>query len=160
MIDGITGKQLHKRAVQTGTQLQKSAEPTGPVQTGTQLQKSAEPTGPVQTGTQLRAKPTGPVQTVLDHGANVLDHGAKFAGRVFAGLKSRFLAAVKRHKPFDQNVALPVVMTKGVTYKLVKISVNDYMWEIKGWNSIEPEKSFLVPTGWILQMPDKGVEPC
>lgn len=123
VIDGTTGKQLHKRAVQTEIQLQKSAEPTGPVQT-------------------------------------VVGRGANFARRIAAGLKSRVLAAVKSHKPFDQNVALPVLRNNGVTYKLVKFSGNDYMWEIKGWNSSEPEKSFLVPTGWILQMPAKGEDPC
>ena len=89
----------------------------------------------------------------------VAGHGANFTRRVFAGVKSRARAALNRHEPFDQNVALPVVRTKGLTYRLVKVSSNDYMWEIKGWDSSEPEKSFRVPTGWILQMPAKGEEP-
>lgn len=89
----------------------------------------------------------------------VAGHGANFADRFAAGVTSRVLAAVKSHKPFDRNVAIPVVRTKGVTYKFVNVSGNDYMWEIKGWNSNEPEKSFLVPTGWKLQMPYEGKEP-
>ena len=89
----------------------------------------------------------------------VAGHGANFTRRVFAGVKSRARAALNRHEPFDQNVALPVVRTKGLTYRLVKVSSNDYMWEIKGWDSSDQKKSFLVPTGWILQMPAEGVKP-